>query len=165
MICTNILENQRKVIKTCTYSSYLRSFSSSCEHWKYNSKDQKRKSNHKIIKSYREHVNESNPTPKLFLSVFLLFEVVQRFLQFCFFAAPPHKNTTFLFLPKLTNSHMYVLLFPSFAVCLTHTHTLSLCFPLAAPDRWSCRGHLSWQQATSHIKAFPFGSSQRITGL
>lgn len=65
-------------------------------------------------------------------------------------------------------THMHFL-FSSLSFCLsvwlTHTHFLSLCFPLAALDRCSYGAHLSWQYTTSPTKTSPSGSSQRITGL
>lgn len=99
-----------------------------CQLCKLNSKEHKRKSDNKIVKSYRVDLNGSNLLPELLHSALILADVTQRFLQIShlFIAAPPKNHV-----PPLSAricTHMYFLfLSPS----EWHAHILR--FSLSGP--------------------------------
>lgn len=91
-----------------------------CQLCKLNSKEHKRKSDNKIVESYRVDLNGNNLLPELLHSAFILAEVIQRFLQIShlFIAAPPKKTTS------LHSAHAFARICTfCFDLGLSDTHT------------------------------------------
>lgn len=129
-----------------------------CQLCKLNSKEHKRKSDNKIVESYRVDLNGNNLLPELLHSAFILAEVIQRFLQIShlFIAAPPKKPRPST---QRTPLHAYVL-FVLIWVWATHTH------PAVFSEQPLIGGPVGPISVGSelHLPQNPSGSGQRTKG-